>query len=94
MTRYDLRMKVAISLPDEALARIDSAAARIDVSRSEFLRTAGLRLAVEVESGALTEHIDRHLASTPDTADDVPVEDALRARARASAIRVTAGDDW
>lgn len=102
MTRYDRGMKVAISLPDDVLARIDAAAARLDVNRSEFLRTAGLRLVAEVEGESLTERIDRHLGDGSGDGsggegaggDDAALDRSLAARSRASAAEATAGETW
>lgn len=90
MTRYDSGMKVAISLPDEALRRIDAAAATLGQNRSEFFRTAGLKYAVEVEANALTHRIDAHLAHLDgDTRDSWAT-----ARSRARLAESAESEDW
>jgi len=87
-------MKIAISLPQEALERIDSAAARMDLNRSEFFRTAGLRFAVEVEASALTHRIDSHLEHERSVAgaEDRERDEGLARLARAAALGD--GEDW
>lgn len=83
-------MKVAISLPDEALRRIDDAAAALGQNRSEFFRTAGLKYAVEVEAGSLTHQIDQHLARL----DDDTRDSWVTARSRARLAESAEGEEW
>jgi len=45
-------MKTAISLPDGDFERIEEAAARMGVTRSEFFRLAAQRLIDEIDGGS------------------------------------------
>ncbi len=51
-------MKTAISVPDETFARVEKAAARLGVSRSEFYARAAERWLADLESSDLTSEID------------------------------------
>ncbi len=55
-------MKTAISVPDQTFARVDEAAARLGVSRSEFYARAAERWLAELDSSKLTTDIDAALA--------------------------------
>lgn len=55
-------MKTAISVPDETFARVEQAATRLGVSRSEFYARAAERWLAELESTSLTKDIDAALA--------------------------------
>jgi metal-responsive CopG/Arc/MetJ family transcriptional regulator len=56
-------VKTAISVPDETFARVDEAAARLGVSRSEFYARAAERWLAALESSSLITDIDAALAS-------------------------------
>jgi predicted DNA-binding protein len=55
-------MKTAISLSDETFQRVDHAARRLGVSRSEFFAQAAERWLEALEDGGTTEAIDRVIA--------------------------------
>jgi metal-responsive CopG/Arc/MetJ family transcriptional regulator len=55
-------MKTAISLPDDTLRRVDDAAKRVGVSRSEFFARAAKRWLDAMEDDGTTEAIDRALS--------------------------------
>ena len=59
-------MKTAISVPDETFARVDEAAARLGVSRSEFYARAAERWLAELESSSLTTDINAAIAGIDD----------------------------
>ena len=93
MTRYDRRMKVAISLPDEVLERLDSAAESAGLNRSEFFRTAGLRFALDIEGEGPTHLTDAHLSQVP--VGDADEDSAHGTRgSRAGLDDATDGDAW
>ncbi len=93
MTRYDRSMKVAISLPDEVLERLDSAAESAGMNRSEFFRAAGLRFALDLEGEGLTHQIDAHLSQLVDAEVDEDLTHITR-RSRAGLARATDRDSW
>lgn len=65
-------MKTAISVPDETFHRVDEAARRLGVSRSEFFSRAAERWLLDLDEGATTRAIDRAitgLASEQDFTD-------------------------
>ncbi len=55
-------MKTAISLPDDTFQRVDHAAKRLGVSRSEFFAHAAERWLDALEHDGTTEAIDRAIA--------------------------------
>lgn len=55
-------MKTAISLPDETFQRVEHAARRLGVSRSEFFAQAAERWLDALDDDGTTEAIDRALA--------------------------------
>lgn len=57
-------MKTAISLPDDTFRRVDHAARRLGVSRSEFFARAAERWLDALEDDATTEAIDRAIAGS------------------------------
>ena len=62
-------MKTAISLPDETFHRVDDAARRLGVSRSEFFARAAERWLDVLDEDGITEAIDRAIADAePDHA--------------------------
>ncbi len=62
-------MKTAISLPDDTFKRVQVAAARLGVSRSEFFARAAERWLHDLDDDQTTEAINRAIDGlTPDTA--------------------------
>lgn len=61
-------MKTAISLPDETFERVERAAARLGVSRSEFFARAAERWLDTLDDHATTEAINRAIAELDDDA--------------------------
>lgn len=55
-------MKTAISLPDETFHRVEDAAKRLGVSRSEFFARAAERWLEALEDDGTTEAINRAIA--------------------------------
>lgn len=55
-------MKTAISLPDDTFGRVDRAAKRLGVSRSEFFAQAAERWLDALDDGSTTEAINRAIA--------------------------------
>lgn len=51
-------MKTAISVPDATFARVEAAASRLGVSRSEFYARAAERLLVELDDDGTTAAIN------------------------------------
>jgi metal-responsive CopG/Arc/MetJ family transcriptional regulator len=70
-------MKTAISLPDETFARVEEAAKRLGVSRSEFFARAAERWLDDLEDDETTGAIDRALAGV---AQDTAFVDAAADR--------------
>jgi metal-responsive CopG/Arc/MetJ family transcriptional regulator len=58
-------MKTAISLSDETFRRVDHAAKRLGVSRSELFARAAERWLDALENDGVTEAIDRAIAGLP-----------------------------
>lgn len=58
-------MKTAISLPDDTFNRVDDAARRLGVSRSEFFARAAERWLDALEDDATTEAINRAIDGLP-----------------------------
>jgi predicted DNA-binding protein len=58
-------VKTAISLPDETFQRVNQAAERLGVSRSEFFARAAERWLDALEDAGTTEAINRALAGHP-----------------------------
>ncbi len=54
-------MKTAISVPDATFARVEAAASRLGVSRSEFYARAAERWLVELDDEGTTAAINRAL---------------------------------
>jgi metal-responsive CopG/Arc/MetJ family transcriptional regulator len=59
-------MKTAISLPDKTFERVNSAAKRLGVSRSEFFARAAESWLDALEGEDTTEAINRAIAGLPD----------------------------
>jgi len=77
-------VKTAISVPDETFARVESTAARLGVSRSEFFRRAAEHWLAALEDADTTAAIDEAL-------DGVEQSHALTDAAAAAAARRS---DW
>ena len=58
-------MKTAISLPDETFRRVDRAAKRLGLSRSELFARAAENWLDGLEDDGVTEAIDRAIAGLP-----------------------------
>jgi metal-responsive CopG/Arc/MetJ family transcriptional regulator len=58
-------VKTAISLPDDTFHRVDKAAKRLGVSRSEVFARAAERWLDTLEDGGTTAAIDRAIAELP-----------------------------
>lgn len=58
-------MKTAISLPDETFRRVERAAKRLGVSRSELFSRAAERWLDAIEDDGTTEAINRAIAGLP-----------------------------
>jgi metal-responsive CopG/Arc/MetJ family transcriptional regulator len=58
-------VKTAISLPDDTFRRVDRAAKRLGVSRSEFFARAAERWLDDLDEATTTVAIDRALAGVP-----------------------------
>lgn len=56
---YSLAMKTAISVPDDTFHRVEGAAKRMGVSRSEFFSLAARRWLDAMEDDGTTEAINR-----------------------------------
>jgi metal-responsive CopG/Arc/MetJ family transcriptional regulator len=62
-------VKTAISVPDDTFERVDRAAKKLGVSRSEFFARAAERWLNDLDSEPTTEAINRAIAGLPqDTA--------------------------
>jgi metal-responsive CopG/Arc/MetJ family transcriptional regulator len=59
-------MKTAISLPDATFRRVDRAAKRLGLSRSELFVRAAENWLDGLEDDGVTEAIDRAIAGLPD----------------------------
>lgn len=71
-------MKTAISLPDETFERVETAAKRLGVSRSEFFARAAERWLEDLDDGQTTDAINRAITAAPiDTTFTVAAAAAL-----------------
>jgi metal-responsive CopG/Arc/MetJ family transcriptional regulator len=61
-------VKTAISLPDETFARVERAAERLGVSRSEFFARAAERWLADLDDASITDAINAALTDQQDTA--------------------------
>jgi len=73
-------MKTAISLPDETFERVEAAAKRLGVSRSEFFARAAERWLDDLDDRQTTEAINCAIA-------DLPSETAFTDAAAVALIR-------
>jgi metal-responsive CopG/Arc/MetJ family transcriptional regulator len=69
-------MKTAISLPNETFERVERAAAKLGVSRSEFFAHAAQRWLDALDDDQTTDAIDRVIAEVQ---DDLAFTDAAAA---------------
>jgi metal-responsive CopG/Arc/MetJ family transcriptional regulator len=58
-------MKTAISVPDDTFRRVDHAAKRLGVSRSEFFARAAEKALAVLDDDGTTEAINRAIAGLP-----------------------------
>jgi metal-responsive CopG/Arc/MetJ family transcriptional regulator len=58
-------VKTAISVPDDTFRRVDSAAKRLGVSRSEFFARAAERWLQDLDRDDITDAIDHAIAVDP-----------------------------
>jgi len=78
-------MKTAISVPDVTFERVERAASRLGVSRSEFFARAAERWLDSLEDDGTTEAINRAIAGgAPETAFISAAAERL----------ADAGEDW
>lgn len=73
-------MKTAISLPDETFERVERAARKLGVSRSEFFARAAERWLDDLEDERTTRAIDRAVAGLPSESEFVDAAAAALAR--------------
>lgn len=73
-------VKTAISLPDETFERVEVAAKRLGVSRSEFFARAAERWLDDLDDHRTTEAINQAIADLPGDTDFI--ETAARALLR------------
>lgn len=59
-------MKTAISLPDDTFERVERAAKKLGVSRSEFFARAAERWLNDLDDERTTDAINRAIAGLPD----------------------------
>ena len=74
-------MKTAISLPDDTFERVERAAKRLGVSRSEFFARAAERWLDDLDDEGTTDAINRVIADAPE--DTTFTDAAAAALARA-----------
>ncbi len=83
-------MKTAISLPDELFERVESHAAALGVSRSEFFATAATRYLRALDDESITERLNTLIAR--DGSDQEAKDFAAFGLARLAAM--TEDDEW
>jgi len=84
-----MRMKTAISIPDETFEEAERRAAALGMSRSEFFATAARHYIRELDAQSLTERIDAALAVAGTERDA-----SSHAAVRAGRLTLAAEDDW
>lgn len=77
-------MKTAISLPDKTFARVDEAAQRLGMSRSEFFARAAERWLGSLDDDGTTAQINQSLEGGEEDTSFV----------RAAAYKLAQSDDW
>ena len=80
---YTIRVKTAISVPDETFEQATRQAAELGISRSEFFARAARRYLDELAERSLTQQVDEALQTAG--RDD---------SAAAGRQQLAAGDDW
>jgi len=78
-------MKTAISLPDETFERVEAAAKRLGVSRSEFFARAAERWLNDLDDDQTTEAINQAIA-------DLPIETAFTEAAAQALLQERASE--
>ena len=84
---YTVRVKTAISVPDETFEQATRKAAELGISRSEFFARAARRYLDELASRSLTQQVDEALQAAGR-------DGSAAAAAAAGRRRLAAGDDW
>jgi hypothetical protein len=84
---YTMRVKTAISVPDETFEQATRQAAELGISRSEFFARAARRYLDELAVRSLTQQVDEALQTAGR-------DDSAAAAAAAGRQRLAAGDDW
>jgi metal-responsive CopG/Arc/MetJ family transcriptional regulator len=79
-------VKVAISLPDDLLARIDRARSEAGISRSDYFRQAAVSL-LDTKTDADVKRYAQGYRENPEAADEIE-------GARAGASSILAVDPW
>ena len=74
-------MKTAISLPDATFERIERAAKKLGVSRSEFFARAAERWLDDLDDEGATDAINRAIADVPEDTEFTGAAAAALARA-------------
>lgn len=82
-------MKTAISLPDATFARVEDAAARLGISRSEVFARAAERYLDDLDSDSITDRINTALDAAGGT--DQSNRDAAE---HARTILQAPGEEW
>jgi predicted DNA-binding protein len=82
-------VKTAISLPDRTFARVNDAAERLGLNRSEFFVIAVEHYLHELESTSVTADIDLALTHLGASSDNLPPDVAI-----ARLAELTEGDEW
>lgn len=84
---YTVKVKTAISVPDETFEQASRQAAELGISRSEFFARAARRYLDELASRSLTQQVNEALTAAGD-------DDSAAAAAQAGLRRLAAGDEW
>jgi hypothetical protein len=84
---YTMRVKTAISVPDDTFERATKQAAELGISRSEFFARAARRYLDELASRSLTQQVDEALQAAGG-------DDSAAAAVAAGRRRLAAEDDW
>jgi metal-responsive CopG/Arc/MetJ family transcriptional regulator len=84
---YTVKVKTAISVPDETFEQATKQAAELGISRSEFFSRAARRYLDELASRSLTEQVNAALTAASD-------DESAAAAAQAGRRRLATGDEW
>ncbi len=82
-----MRVKTAISVPDDTFEQATKQAAELGISRSEFFSRAARRYLDELASRSLTQQVNDALETTGQ-------DESAAVAAQAGRERLAAGDDW